>query len=221
MNRAVAFLIERASVIFALGKRIAALIGAEIAKVPKAVSRAGPKKQSPTQGKKLGRAEAMPSGTLVPLAINGEFVLLERTAKSTPEWRSLKLTRYPGETGKKNNWFLGWDGARLARTTDAARLAADHPAIYFRGEPMPDAVFDQRLQEHARHQAVQSLGVDFLDEAQLLAEPYHLDCHVIVNKCQLLAQRREIVGLAQQPAENAGQAVNHAAGLLGIAANER
>ena len=50
---------EAEDVILAAGARI----GEEIAKVPKAVNRAGPKKQITAQGKKLGRAEAMPSGT--------------------------------------------------------------------------------------------------------------------------------------------------------------
>ena len=50
---------EAEDVILAAGARI----GEEIGKVPKAVNRAGPKKQITAQGKKLGRAEAMPSGT--------------------------------------------------------------------------------------------------------------------------------------------------------------
>lgn len=50
---------EAEDVILAAGARI----GEEIAKVPKAVNRTGPKKQFTAQGKKLGRADAMPSGT--------------------------------------------------------------------------------------------------------------------------------------------------------------
>src|SRR5579863_5106728 len=33
---------------------------------------------------------------------------------------------------------------------------ADHAAIHFGGQTVPDAVFDQRLQQHAGHHAVQS-----------------------------------------------------------------
>ena len=39
---------------------------------------------------------------------------------------------------------------------------ADHSAIHFSGQPMPDAVLDQRLQKHTGHQAVESFGIDFM-----------------------------------------------------------
>ena len=69
---------------------------------------------------------------------------------------------------------------------------------------MADAVLDDRLQEHARHQPVQSFRVDFFDEPQFLAEAHHLDAHVVVDERQLFPQRREVVGLAQQPPQDAG-----------------
>jgi hypothetical protein len=66
---------------------------------------------------------------LVLLAINGPFTLYEREGCSTAEWRSLKLVRDPREEGKKNNWWLGWNGARLARNTDTKKLAEHHPEV--------------------------------------------------------------------------------------------
>jgi hypothetical protein len=140
MNRAKVFLIGHAA---ALGKRIAARIGEEIAKVPEA--KTGPKKLDTAHGKRPGRKDAMPSGmqraryqrlaaakpkliarrenaVLLPLATCDEFTLYERAGRSTAQWRSLKLERRPRQAGRKNNWWLGWNGERLSHNADSREL---------------------------------------------------------------------------------------------------
>jgi hypothetical protein len=49
------------------------------------------------------------------------------------EWLNLKLElRKPGRKGRreKRNWWLGWNGKRLARSSDAALLEKHEPEIY-------------------------------------------------------------------------------------------
>lgn len=68
--------------------------------------------------------------SLTPLATVGDFTLYERRDRSTAEWRSLKLIHTGGDAGKrKRNWWLGWNGERLSRNTDARHLAAHHPEV--------------------------------------------------------------------------------------------
>jgi hypothetical protein len=56
------------------------------------------------------------------------FVLFERPSKANEVWRSLKLTC--SERRKKRNWWLGWNGERLARNRDAGLLAEHDPEVY-------------------------------------------------------------------------------------------
>ena len=56
-----------------------------------------------------------------------DFTLYEREGRSSPKWRNLKLVRSLA-TGKAN-WFLGWNGERLAENPDAADLATNHPDV--------------------------------------------------------------------------------------------
>jgi hypothetical protein len=55
------------------------------------------------------------------------------------EWRNLKLERRPAHGGK-NNWWLGWNGERLARRKDSGLLAEHHPPVF--------AWVVDRLKEH-------------------------------------------------------------------------
>jgi hypothetical protein len=61
------------------------------------------------------------------IATKGDFSLFERSDQPTTEWRNLKLVR-SGEA-PKNNWWLAWNGNRLARSRDAAVLAEHNPEI--------------------------------------------------------------------------------------------
>lgn len=45
------------------------------------------------------------------------------------EWRNFKLVRMPGKW-PKHNWWLGWNGKRLAGSRDAVLLAEHHPQAY-------------------------------------------------------------------------------------------
>jgi hypothetical protein len=44
------------------------------------------------------------------------------------QWLSLKLIRC-GCKARERNWWLGWNGARLARNTDTKKLVEQHPEI--------------------------------------------------------------------------------------------
>jgi hypothetical protein len=63
------------------------------------------------------------------IAATAHFALFERTEWSNATWRSLKLERTDGQ-GKKRKWSLGWNGERLARNADAAKLSEHHPDVY-------------------------------------------------------------------------------------------
>jgi hypothetical protein len=60
------------------------------------------------------------------------FVLIERGKQG--EWRNLKLTHPIGfkDAGRyrKRNWWLAWNGERLACSRDTALLAQHQPSIY-------------------------------------------------------------------------------------------
>lgn len=55
----------------------------------------------------------------------GKFVLFD-TEKGREGWTNFKLV---GPKGKKRNWWLGWNGERLARNADAAKLAKWQPDV--------------------------------------------------------------------------------------------
>ena len=112
MNRAVSV----------IGKRIAALrrIGAPKSEKAKPNNAALRQNRAPPRGENV---------ELIPLAAHDDgFVLFERKNGSTAAWLSLKLQRRPRQAGK-NNWWFGWDGTRVSRTTDAGKLAKHHPEI--------------------------------------------------------------------------------------------
>jgi hypothetical protein len=155
MNRALAFLIEPASVIRALGKRIAARIkqlqpkasNRQIAKVLGVGRRIIDRDTGPNGPTVDGKASKISAGKTVlgpngPPALSGAaaaklialatcdgFTLYERKGCSTAQWRSLKLVRHPRKAGQQNAWWLGWNGERLARSTDAGKLAERLPGI--------------------------------------------------------------------------------------------
>ena len=65
---------------------------------------------------------------LVSIASTVEYELFELPGRSTPQWRCLKLVSL-ARTAKRNWWF-GWNGERIARSSDAGKLADQHPAVY-------------------------------------------------------------------------------------------
>jgi beta-lactamase class D len=65
---------------------------------------------------------------IIPVASAESWTLYERTGKAGSDWRSLKLIRTGGR-GRKRNWWLGWNGERLARCHDAENLAEHNPEI--------------------------------------------------------------------------------------------
>ena len=55
-----------------------------------------------------------------------KFSLFERGVKDG--WTSLKLVN--PSTPRKKNWWLGWNGERLAKNADAGKLFTHHPETY-------------------------------------------------------------------------------------------
>src|SRR4029450_2988850 len=76
-------------------------------------------------------------------------------------------------------------------------------------QPVLDAIFDQRLQQHTRQLHVQSGRLHILSELQLVSEADHLDRKIIVNKIQFFPQAAEIIVLPQQSPENVGQLIDY------------
>jgi hypothetical protein len=66
---------------------------------------------------------------LVSVASTVEYELFELPDRSTTAWRCMRLVRHARDAGKKNWWF-GWNGERIARSTDAKNLAEHHPAVH-------------------------------------------------------------------------------------------
>ena len=54
---------------------------------------------------------------------------VERVGAATDEWRNFKLIR-EGYRLRKQNWWLGWNGERLARSADAGKLKEHEPGVY-------------------------------------------------------------------------------------------
>ena len=57
------------------------------------------------------------------------WTLYERTRRTSDQWRNYKLVGNGGDGTQKFNWWLGWNGERLSRGSDAVLLAKRHPAI--------------------------------------------------------------------------------------------
>jgi hypothetical protein len=73
--------------------------------------------------------------TMHPIATKAGWILLERPTKHLPPWQSFKLVfsdphRDRRRRQPKHTWWLGHNGERLARNTDAGHLAAHYPEIY-------------------------------------------------------------------------------------------
>ena len=60
----------------------------------------------------------------------GDFELFERTADGDEDWRNFKLVRTGKGKFPKRNWWLGWNGERLADNHDARILEEHYPEIY-------------------------------------------------------------------------------------------
>lgn len=64
------------------------------------------------------------------LGTKESFTLFEQPEKSCNGWTSLKLVLAKKRRGKaKRNWWLGWNGVRMAESADAKLLAEHHPEI--------------------------------------------------------------------------------------------
>lgn len=71
------------------------------------------------------------STTMTLVAEYGDFRLFHRPEKSSDEWANLKLILgCPKYAAKKRNWWLAWNGERLARNRDAATLLEHRPEIH-------------------------------------------------------------------------------------------
>src|ERR1700761_640954 len=68
-----------------------------------------------------------------------------------------------------------------------------------------DAVFNQRLQQHTRHDKLQRVLGDVFHDSQFFAEAHHLDVHVVVRERKLLTQRHKRFTLPQQCAKNVAE----------------
>jgi hypothetical protein len=71
------------------------------------------------------------------------------------EWINLKLVSTNGrgirkERNRKRNWWLAWNGERLANNTDAGKLNEHHPEIYAWVRSRPCSVVPQVTEAHVQ-----------------------------------------------------------------------
>ena len=84
---------------------------------------------------------------------------------------------------------------------------------------MLDAVFDERLQQHARNHGFERRGIEILDHPELVAaKAYDFNVQIIVDELDLLSQRDERIRAVQQAAKNGRELQDHLAGSIGIEA---
>ena len=103
-----------------------------------------------------------------------------------------------------------------------AAAESDDAAGDARLESVLDAVFDQRLQEHAGDGDFERRGIDFLGNGELFrAEAGDFDGQIVVGGGELVAEGNEGVVLAEHFAENVGELDDELASLLGAEADER
>ena len=62
------------------------------------------------------------------IATHNDFTLYDRFDQTVGKWRNLKLVR-TADSAVKRNWWLAWNGERLARSRDAGLLVQHNPEI--------------------------------------------------------------------------------------------
>ena len=87
---------------------------------------------------------------------------------------------------------------------------------------MLQAIFDNRLQQHAGHERFERGIVDLFHNFQVFAaKAGHFDVQVVVDELQFLAKRYKRFVLAQQPAKDIAQLEHHPAGRVRIKTDQR
>src|ERR1700674_342795 len=95
-------------------------------------------------------------------------------------------------------------------------------AFDLRRKSVLDAVFDQRLQQHARHHSFQRRGIEILDDLELVpSKTYDFNVQIIVDELHFLAQRDERIRTVQQTAKNGSEFQDHLPRRIGIEAHQR
>src|SRR5215471_13562014 len=101
-------------------------------------------------------------------------------------------------------------------------MKADSAALDFGRKPVLEAVFDNRLKQHAGNKGFQRFRVNFLDDFEIvLAEAGNLDIQIIVDKLQLLLEGDECFVFAQDAAKNVAEFEHDAARGIRVEADER
>ena len=110
--------------------------------------------------------------------------------------------------------------AQAAIAADGAQF--DFSAADFRRKPVLQAIFDNRLEQHAGHERFQRGFVDLFHNFQVFAaEAGHFDVQVVVDELQFLAKRYKRFVLAQQPPKDIAQLEHHPAGRVRIKTDQR
>jgi len=85
-----------------------------------------------------------------------------------------------------------------------------------------DAVFDQRLQQHAGNHGFQRRRIEILDHPELVpSKAYDFNVQIIVDEFHFLAQRDERIRAVQQAAKNGSELQDHLPRHVGIEAHQR
>src|SRR5260370_28840835 len=87
---------------------------------------------------------------------------------------------------------------------------------------MLDAVFDQRLQQHAGHHRLERRRIEILDDLELVpSKTYDFNVQIIVDELHFLTQRDERIRTMQQTAKNGSELQDHLPRRVGIEAHQR
>ncbi len=71
---------------------------------------------------------------------------------------------------------------------------------------MLDAVFNQRLQQHARHHGFERCRIEILDNLELVPSKTHdFNIQIIIDELHFLAQRNKRIRTVQQAAKNGSE----------------
>jgi len=105
---------------------------------------------------------------------------------------------------------------------DQATAQRNAAAFDFGRKSMLDAVFHQRLQQHAGNHGFKRCRIEILDDLELVPSKAHdFNIQIVVDELHFLAQRNERIRTVQQAAKNGSEFQDHLASRVGIEAHQR
>jgi len=105
---------------------------------------------------------------------------------------------------------------------DDATSQRDAAAFDLGRKSVLDAVFDQRLQQHARDHGFEGHRIEILHHLELVpSKAYDFNIQIIVDELHFFAQRDKRIRAVQQAAKNGREFQDHLPRRIGIEAHQR